>query len=193
MTILRFLSLPVLLMMLLVMPAAAETLPAPVNGVTFEEWASANGRLANKQNEAQVLAVLGLNKQSFEAVNVAFTEAMKKSQSNGDIMRVFGEAFGDPNRGRFAKTEQVDIEGKLATLDDYARVQGHLQAATKLKIDPATVLEEHNLTPYEYSQEAGRWVRAMAMEARKDASNTLKYRDAIDRYEQEYLAKLSKK
>ncbi len=189
----KLLGLSLLLSASLALPVLAETLPAPVNGVTFEEWASANGRIANNQDKAKVIAVLGLNNAAYEAVDVAFTEALKTSGSNGGIMRVFGEAFGDPNRGRFAATEQVDIEGKLATLDDYARVQGHLQAATQLKIDPAAVLEEHNLTPYEYSQEAGRWVRVIAMEAKKDSSNTIKYNAAIQRYQQEYLDKLSKK
>ncbi len=192
MTILRFLALPFVLLLMLAATVRAEPLPEPVNGVTFEEWASANGRIANHQDKQEVIAILGLDMHSYEAVDVAFTEALKTSAPDGDIMRVFGEAFGDPNRGRFAKTEQVDIEGKLATLDDYARVQGHLQAATELKLDPAKVLEEHNLTPYEFSQEAGRWVRVMAMEASKSSDNVIKYNVAIERYRQEYLAKGSK-
>ena len=192
MPIKKYFSIPFVFFLLLATAVQSASLPEPVNGVTFEEWASANGRIADHQDKNEVLAVLGLNKAAFEAVDVAFTEVLKTSSPDSEVFRVYGEAFGDPNRGRFAATQPVDIDGKLATLEDYAKVQGHMQAATELKIDPATVLKEHDLTPYEYSQEAGRWVRVMAMQAAKGGDETLKFHDAIERWKQHYLAELSK-
>nr|MDX8314721.1 hypothetical protein [Agrobacterium rosae] len=178
----------------LTLPVLAEPLPAPVNGVTFEEWASANGRIANEQDPKDVIAVLDIDERTFEQINLSFIEALKNADTAGDTMRVYGEAFGDPNRGRFSKTEKVQIEGKLATFDDYARLQGHMEASGELGITPQQVLDEHNLTPYEYAEESKRWMGRLVAEASKEhgADATAKWHEAIFAYKAEYLKKRGK-
>ncbi|MFB9949790.1 hypothetical protein ACFFP0_13075 [Rhizobium puerariae] len=185
-----------LVLMTLPMTGRAEELPAPVHGVTFEEWASANGRLANKMDRGEVLNVLQIDDAAFEEVNEHFLRVLKNGNPAGETFRVYGTAFGDPNQGRFKNAgKPVGTKNKLATFDDYARVQGHLQAATKAGIDPQKVLDEHNLTPYEYSQEAGKWVRQLAENASKEngAEATLKWNSTIEAYEAEYTARYGRK
>lgn len=76
------------------------------------------------------------------------------------------------------------MQGKLATFDDYARVQAHLTVATEAGKDPQEVLKEHDLTVYEFSQEARPWVQKMAEAAGSGGIvNMIRIRH---RYEAEY-------
>jgi hypothetical protein len=171
--------------------AIAQDIPAPINGVTFQEWAAANARIANNMDRADVEKTLGVNDTQFKEIDDGFTQALKneKDDSQRPLAQAYGDAFANPNNGRFASSEtQVALTGKLATFEDYARVQGHLQAATKLGIDPQKILEEHGLTVYEFSQEAGQWVQKLAAQARAggDGQAILRWHERLAFYEAEY-------
>jgi hypothetical protein len=163
-------ALAALLLMLapLLAPSAfaEDALPAPVNGVTFEEWAAGNARLANNQAMGDMLKVLGIDETTWNSTNEAFLEALKRGDPAGPIYRRYAEVFADPAVGRFkAATDTPVVTGKLASFDDYARVQAHLSVGSRAGGDPEKILKEHGLTVYEFSQEAKPWVQAMAKAA----------------------------
>ncbi|MCF1446837.1 MULTISPECIES: hypothetical protein [Rhizobium/Agrobacterium group] len=171
-------------------PTWAQNIPAPIHGVTFEEWAAANARIANNMDKSEVENILGVTETQFQEVDAGFTKAWKESPDpQREFSRLYGEAFANPNSGRFAKAPmQVAQKGKLATFEDYARVQGHLQAAVKFGIDPQKVLEEHGLTVYEFSQEAGQWVQKLATQAKAggDGQSIMQWHDRLAFYEEQY-------
>jgi hypothetical protein len=145
---------------------AGDDLPAPVNGITFEEWAAGNARLADNQALGDMLGVLGVDETTWNATNEAFLEELRKGDPAGSMYRRYAEVFADPAVGRFkGAAETPDVKGKLASFDDYARVQAHLSVGSRAGDDPEKILKEHDLTVYEFSQEARPWVQAMAKAA----------------------------
>lgn len=178
------------------LPASAQDIPAPIHGVTFEEWAAANARIANTMDKSEVENILGVTDAQFQEIDAGFTKAWKESPDpQREFSRLYGEAFANPNSGRFAKAPmQVAQKGKLATFEDYARVQGHLQAAVKFGVDPQKVLEQHGLTVYEFSQEAGQWVQKLANQANAggDGHSIMQWHDRLAFYEAEYSERYAK-
>jgi hypothetical protein len=168
---LHSIRLAVAAVFLILAPAAfaADDLPTPVNGITFEEWAAGNARLANNQPLADMLKVLGVDEQAWNATNAAFLEELRKGDPAGPMYRRYGEIFADPAVGRFRQAKDTPaIKGKLATFEDYARVQAHLSVGSRAGEDPQKILKEHDLTVYEFSQETKPWVQAMAKAAGSD-------------------------
>jgi hypothetical protein len=142
------------------------TQPSPVNGITFEEWAAGNARLANEQPLADVLAVLNVDQAKWNKANQAFLNALQQGDPASYTLAHYAEVFANPAVGRFKEhTEQAKLQGKLVTFVAYARVQAHLTVASEFGKDPQSILKEHNLTVYEFSQEAGHWVQATASAA----------------------------
>lgn len=147
-------------------PPADPRLPQPVSGITFDEWAAGNARLANKQTLDGVLETLEVDKSQWDEANTAFTKALKERDPRSYTYQRYGEVFADPAVGRFAEAgDNPRLQGKLATFEDYARVQAHLTVATQAGKDPQEILKKHDLTVYEFSQESGRWVQEMARAA----------------------------
>lgn len=168
--------------------AFAQQVPAPVHGVSFEEWASASARLANKASEEEVLKTLAIDKAQFDEVNQSFTAALKDDK-DFKLITYYGQAFANLNAGRFAASTTT-TKRKLVTFDDYARLTGHMRAATKLGTDPQKVLAEHGLTVYEFSQDNAYWIgkeRDLGMSGNTAAIET--WNAAIDKYAAEYAAR----
>jgi hypothetical protein len=148
---------------------AQDTLPPPVNGITFEEWAAANARLSNQQPLADVLKVLNVDEAKWNQSNQAFLDALKAGDPASHMFARYAEVFADPAVGRFsARSDTPQIVGKLATFADYADVQADLAVSSEFGKDPQAVLKAHNLTVYEFSQEAKPWVQRMARAAGTD-------------------------
>jgi hypothetical protein len=166
---------------------AQENLPSPVNGISFEEWAAANARLANQQPLADILKVLDVDEAKWNQSNQAFLDALKAGDPTSHMFARYAEVFADPAAGRFkGRSDQPKLTGKLATFEDYARVQADLTVSHEFGKDPEAVLKQHNLTVYEFSQEAKPWVQAMARAAGTD--KILRMNAIREQFEAEYRA-----
>ena len=167
---------------------ADDSLPAPINGITFEEWAAGNARLSNDQKLADVLKVLGVDEKTWNDTNTAFIEVLRKGDPAGYTFRRYAEVFADPAVGRFkGASDQPELKGKLATFEDYARVQAHMTVGSEAGEDPQVILKEHNLTVYEYSQEAKPWVQEIARAAGSGRIDELNV--VMDHYTEVYRAR----
>lgn len=175
---------------LLLAPAAfaGDNLPAPINGITFEEWAAGNARLANEQKLADVLTVLGVDETTWNDTNTAFIDVLRKGDPTSYTYRRYAEVFADPAVGRFKDAgDKPTLKGKLATFEDYARVQAHMTVGYEAGQDPQAILKEHDLTVYEYSQEAKPWVAEMARAAGSGKMDELNV--VMDHYTAVYRAR----
>ncbi|WP_063585462.1 hypothetical protein [Achromobacter ruhlandii] len=99
-------------LLLLAMHAQAqEGLPAPVNGITFEEWAAGNARLANNQPLDGVLKILKVDEGQWKQADAAFVEELKRRDPGSPTFMRYGEVFANPAVGRFANAaEQPKVE-----------------------------------------------------------------------------------
>lgn len=182
------LALAAVLLMLAPAAFADDALPAPVNGITFEEWAAGNARLSNNQPMTDMLKILGVDEQTWNATNAAFLEELKKGDPAGPIYRRYAEVFADPAVGRFKHAQGTpEIKGKLATFEDYARVQAHLSVGSRAGDDPDKILREHDLTVYEFSQEAKPWVQTIAKAAGSGTMDELNV--VMEHYNEVYRAR----
>lgn len=172
----------------------AQELPKPVHGVTFEEWAAAAARLADNRDKSEVLKTLSIDDAAFEEINKTFTQALKDDK-DFKLINLYGQAFSNPNAGRFAtNAEPVKYQRKLVTFDDYARLFGHMEAASKAGADPEAVLAEHGLTVFEYSQDSAYWmgkIREQSLSGDSAAINA--WNDTLARYEAEYASRYASK
>lgn len=172
--------------------ASAQDVPPPVHGVTFEEWASASARISNRTSEDEVFKTLAIDKAQFDAVNETFTQALKDDK-DFKLITYYGQAFSNLNAGRFAASTQ-ETKRKLASFDDYARVTGHMEAATDVGIDPQKVLEEHGLTVFEYSQDGAYWVGQLRDKSLSGKTAEVSgWTEGIGKYKAEYAARYAKK
>lgn len=181
--------LAALFLMLAPAAFAEDALPAPVNGISFEEWAAGNARLANNQAMGDMLKVLGVDEKTWNATNAAFLDELRKGDPAGPIYRRYAEVFADPAVGRFKTAKDTPkVKGKLASFDDYARVQAHMSVGSRAGDDPERILKEHDLTVFEYSQEAKPWVQAMAKAAGSGDMEEMNIimQEYTERYEAQY-------
>jgi len=148
---------------------SAETMPPPVRGITFDEWTSANARLAAGRALRDVLAVLGASEADWNAANEAYLAALRTAEPGGPVMARYGEVFGSPNAGRFAGTGEAPKPAVIGTAEEFLRVQAELTAAGEVGQDPTQVLRERfNLTPLDYAEAGTRWTRHVADLAHAD-------------------------
>ena len=141
----------------LVLVAADAPVPAPVDGVTFDEWAAASARLAAGRPLAEVAAALQVTPQQWTAVNASFTQALKATP--GPLITRYGQVFAAGNAGRLRAGAPKATT--LASFAEYARASSLMSAASEAGQDPNKVLrEEFGLTPFDYSQEGTRWIKA---------------------------------
>lgn len=187
---LRSVRLALAAIFLIMAPAAfaGDDLPAPINGITFEEWAAGNARLSNEQSMADVLKTLGVDEKTWNATNEAFIEELRTGDPASYMYRRYGEVFADPAVGRFKDLKDTPaIKGKLATFEDFARVQAHLSVGSRAGEDPDKILKEHDLTVYEFSQEAKPWVQAIARAAGSGTMDELNV--VMEHYNEVYRAR----
>ncbi len=168
----------------------AQEVPKPVHGVTFEEWAAAAARLADSRDKSEVLKTLSINDATFEEVNQTFTQALKEDK-DFTLINLYGQIFSNPNAGRFGtNAEPVKYQRKLVTFDDYARLFGHLEAASKAGKDPQAVLSEHGVTVFEYSQDSAYWMGKMREQSLSGDSAAINAWNAtLAGYEAEYASR----
>jgi hypothetical protein len=150
-----------------VLPAAADDeAPPAVHGISFDEWTAANARLANGAALATLLPILQSSESDWRDANAAFLKALQDGPAGGRLIQRYGQVFANPYAGRFGRPDpSLEIKAKLATFEDYARVQAQLSVGTRAGIDPQVILAENGLTVYEWSQESANWIRELAKEA----------------------------
>ncbi|MEF2072787.1 hypothetical protein [Consotaella aegiceratis] len=142
-----------------------------------------------------MLGILKVDEAQWETANARFGQALREEGPDNRLTKRFGEVFSDPNVGRFRGSgDPVEIKAKLATFDDYARVQGHLTAAVEAGVDPQAVLEEHGLSVYDWSQESGNWTRQLLQIGDQPGAEgkIAAWHDAIEAYAAEYGARYAK-
>ena len=164
-------ALPIAIVAILLAAAAPlpGTEPAPVEGITFDEWASASARLAAGRPREEIEHTLGVTAPQYEAANTAFGEALKSGPPGGPLIDRFGVVFNNPNAGRFAAAGNAPKPKEIDSYEQYVDIQVEMTAAQEAGKDPVAVLKEKfGMTPFDYAQQGGRWVQAMADAASND-------------------------
>lgn len=169
----------------------AQEMPAPVHGVSFETWAAANARLANHEDRGAVLGDLSVDEKRFEQINQAFMQALR-NDPEFKLTNVYSLAFSKADADRVALvTGTVPQSRKLLEFEDYARVQGHIEAASNHpEFDQQTILDEHGLSAQEFAEVSAYWLQKMREQALSGDSAALGWwNETLDRYRNIYAVR----
>jgi triacylglycerol lipase len=122
-----------------------------INGVSFEEYASACGNLTQGMTEQAIFKILGIEKPVWDDTmnkwNLRFGELMTEDMG---VATTYGEIFANPVAGRFGNgnSSATDIKDLLAIVPDYETYQKifyHQSVAAQFGIDPVTIIESYGL------------------------------------------------
>ena len=127
-----------------------------INGVSFEEYASASGNMAQGMTEEQISSILGLElsvwKATLDQWNSKLGELMA---SNMDYAMKYGELFANPTAGRFADAASPalgleEILPLAPDYDSYQKIFWHQAVAAGHGEDPVEILKN-------YALDLGKW------------------------------------
>ena len=122
-----------------------------INGVSFEDWASACGNIAKGMPESNVLEILGVElpvwQETSEKWAAKLGDLMTEDMS---IATTYGEIFANPARGKFAavagsETSLDDLLTMVPDYDAYWKIFSHQSAAAAHGYDPVGILQEYGL------------------------------------------------
>lgn len=126
---------------------AAET----INGVSFDEYASAIGNLTQGMSEAQILEILGLEKSVWDdTMNKWGARLGELAGEDMAWMTRYGNIFANPKAGRFgaAASPAASIDELLQlvpNLTAHTEILVHQSVAAKYGFDPVDILAQYGL------------------------------------------------
>ena len=167
---------------------------APVHGVSMEDWAGGNARLAQGGDLAQVLAVLGVDEPTWQAVSAEWNRRMS-ADATATIATVYGQAFMGAGVGRFAAAGQQaasslldsgasDVAGgEPIPFARWIEITEAQSAGVARGEDAADILAGFGMTPAEWGVVGGWWSQRFAAEA---MTRLEEYNQLSARYREQY-------
>lgn len=137
----------------------------PVQGVSMEDWAAANAKLASGEPIAGILKVLGVEKPAWDAISAEWNGRMSRDTTFA-IATVYGNAFTNPNIGRFAQAAPKAAAapaagGALAkAMNDfelYVKIMTHQNVGAGQGLDAAAILKKYGLSVVDWSKLGAHW------------------------------------
>jgi hypothetical protein len=139
----------------------------PVQGVSLEDWAGANAKIVSGEPLANVLKVLQVEKPAWDAISAEWNGRMSRDTTFA-IATVYGNAFTNPNIGRFAAAAPkaaaaapAAAGGALAkAMNDfelYVKIMTHQSVGAAQGLDAAGVLKKYGLSVMDWSKLGAHW------------------------------------
>jgi|GEM_PF-630558 len=138
----------------------------PIEGIGMEDWAAANVKIANGMPLDEVLKILGTEKPIWDKVSADWMARMSQD-STFAISKVYGDAFTNPNIGKFATAGGAAAPGNGAVekikndFDLYIKIMCHQNMASTQGIDANAVLKQYGLTAADWGMIGGHWAPQM--------------------------------
>ena len=164
----------------------------PVQGVSLEDWAGANAKIAAGEPLANVLKVLQLEKPAWDAISAEWMGRMSRDTTFA-ISTVYGGAFTNPNIGRFAQAGGAAaakpaaggaLQKVMGDFELYVKIMTHQNVGAGQGVDAQSVLKKYGLTVADWSQVGMHWGTKMTT----DMALATKMGGLM----QKYMAELSK-
>ena len=139
----------------------------PVQGVTLEDWAGANAKLAAGEPIANILKVLKLEKPAWDTVSAEWNGRMSRDTTFA-IATVYGGAFTNPNIGKFAAGGGAAapaakpagggaLDKAMGDFELYVKIMTHQNVGAGQGLDAAAVLKKYGLSVVDWSKLGAHW------------------------------------
>lgn len=138
----------------------------PINGIGMEDWAAANVKIANGMALEEVLKILGTEKPIWDKVSADWMARMSQDTTFA-ISKVYGDAFTNPNIGKFATAGGAPAAGNGAVdkikndFELYIKIMCHQNMASTQGVDANAVLKQYGLTAADWGMIGGHWAPQM--------------------------------
>lgn len=168
--------------------AKAGGLLDPIKGISMEDWAAANVQISNGRSLDEVLKVLGTEKPIWDAVSAEWMARMSQDTTFA-ISKVYGDAFTNPNIGKFAKAgggaapqASGDVEKIKNDFELYIKIMCHQNMASTQGVDAASVLKKYGLSVVDWSTVSAHWAPKMG----SDLTLAMKMSPLMEKYNAEF-------
>ena len=165
----------------------------PVHGITLEDWAAANAKLASGAELDDILRVLGLEKPQWDEINAVWLARMS-ADTTFSIVTLYGSAFTNSNIGKFAGADlgsAPDSPNKALAKESlalYAEIFCAQSTAYQFGMDGSQyVKDQWGLTLGDWAEIGAHWNPVM----RDDMQMMREYSDLMDTYNAKYQAQFA--
>jgi hypothetical protein len=134
----------------------------PIDGISMEDWAAANVKISNGMPLAEVLKVLGTEKPIWDKASNEWMARMSQDTTFA-IAKVYGDAFTNPNMGKFAAAgaggahTNPQIDKVKNDFELYIKIMCHQSMASTQGIDANSVLKQYGITASDWGVIGGHW------------------------------------
>lgn len=170
--------------------AKASGLLDPVKGISLQDWAAANAKIASGMPFDEVLKVLSTEKPIWEEASAEWMARMSQDTSFA-ISKVYGDAFSNSNIGKFAgasaSTDSANnpvVAQVKNDMDLYVKIMCHQNIASTQGIDPISILKQYGLTIGDWGVLNGHW----SPQFNGNLENVMKMSALMDKYNAEFAA-----
>ncbi len=162
----------------------------PIKGIGMEDWAAANVQLSNGRSLDEVLKVLGTEKPVWDEVSAEWMARMSQDTTFA-ISKVYGDAFTNPNIGKFAQaggSGAAQGSGELEKVKNdfelYIKIMCHQNMASVQGIDATSVLKQYGLSVTDWSMAGAHWAPKMG----SDLTLAMKMAPLMEKYNAEFAS-----
>lgn len=121
---------------------------APVEGISFDDWAKANASLASGKSIEEIMKQLGIDRPRWDRVNIEWLDRLKKDWSKTLTFK-YSSIFNNHAAGNLP--HKKDFNDQTYPLEKYAEVMVAMDYLGKQGRDAQDVLKDFGLTVADYS------------------------------------------
>jgi len=146
--------------------AKAGGLLDPIKGISMEDWAVANAKIASGMPLDEVLKVLGTEKPIWDEITNEWQARMQRDTTFA-IAKVYGDAFTNPSiSAKFAtasggngaaSTNSEVVEKVKNDMDLYVKIMCHQSVGSTQGLDATSILKQYGLSVVEWSTISSYW------------------------------------
>ena len=130
----------------------------PVEGITVEQWASAQAKLASGGTVDDAIKMLGVDAPKWERVSAEWLARMQ-NDTDFKIMPIYSAAFTQKSSGDMGGSAEVNEN--TCTFEKYMEAQVAQTVLAKHGRDAQDVLKDFGMTPVDYSNVGMFWMSKM--------------------------------
>lgn len=165
----------------------------PVEGVTLEQWAWVQAKLASGQDLAGLLKTAGMDMPKWDRVSAEWNARMSRDQT-ASIATAYGQAFLATGAGPFGEAGKAAADALLdpskkgvaggdpISFERWIEIQEAQSAGVAQGKDAAAILASFGMTPADWGTVGGYW-------AQKFGANAMAMLDDYNRLTEKYRAK----
>jgi hypothetical protein len=164
----------------------------PVEGVSLEQWAKAQAKIASGADYAPLVAEIGIDKATWDRVSAEWNARMSRDTSFTITME-YSKHFQSAGVGQFAAAAAASATGQVGTeaeapitLERYVEIEVAQNRGVSQGRDAATILKSFGMSPMEWGQVGGWWSVFISQNAMK---NNGELHQRYTRLQAEYDAK----